>query len=158
MPLCLVCFMCPSYFQVQFLSFCSWMFKCAYFKFTRIMVHPHISVTLSWKLCHSAPWLIWGRGEKESNLWLCLLSERKNVLFIMADDLRTSLGCYGDPVAKSPNIDQLASRGQVFLNAFAQVSCIVHVTVVNWTALLNLTGSLFSSLSKLCAVPVGYPC
>ncbi|KAL3972632.1 receptor-type tyrosine-protein phosphatase C [Sarotherodon galilaeus] len=46
--------------------------------------------------------------------------ERKNVLFIMADDLRTSLGCYGDPVAKSPNIDQLASRGQVFLNAFAQ--------------------------------------
>lgn len=46
----------------------------------------------------------------------------------MADDLRTSLGCYGDPVAKSPNIDQLASRGQVFLNAFAQVSCIVRVS------------------------------
>uniref|UniRef100_A0A8C5DBB5 Iduronate 2-sulfatase n=1 Tax=Gouania willdenowi TaxID=441366 RepID=A0A8C5DBB5_GOUWI len=46
--------------------------------------------------------------------------ERKNILFIMADDLRTSLGCYGDPVAKSPNIDQLASQSQVFLNAFAQ--------------------------------------
>lgn len=46
--------------------------------------------------------------------------ERRNVLFIMADDLRTSLGCYGDSVVKSPNIDQLASKGQVFLNAFAQ--------------------------------------
>lgn len=46
--------------------------------------------------------------------------ERRNVLFIMADDLRTSLGCYGDAVAKTPNIDQLASRSQVFLNAFAQ--------------------------------------
>lgn len=43
------------------------------------------------------------------------------MLFIVADDLRTSLGCYGDPLAKSPNIDQLASKSQVFLNAYAQV-------------------------------------
>uniref|UniRef100_A0A8C9YFR8 Iduronate 2-sulfatase n=1 Tax=Sander lucioperca TaxID=283035 RepID=A0A8C9YFR8_SANLU len=49
-----------------------------------------------------------------------LLSERRNVLFIMADDLRTSLGCYGDSVVKSPNIDQLASKSKVFLNAYAQ--------------------------------------
>ncbi|KAM7389019.1 hypothetical protein PAMP_023019 [Pampus punctatissimus] len=46
--------------------------------------------------------------------------ERRNVLFIMADDLRPSLGCYGDTVAKTPNIDQLASKSQVFLNAYAQ--------------------------------------
>ncbi|XP_034546642.1 iduronate 2-sulfatase isoform X2 [Notolabrus celidotus] len=46
--------------------------------------------------------------------------ERRNVLLIMADDLRTSLGCYGDSVVKSPNIDQLASKSQVFLNAYAQ--------------------------------------
>ncbi|KAF7648412.1 hypothetical protein LDENG_00157290 [Lucifuga dentata] len=38
----------------------------------------------------------------------------------MADDLRTSLGCYGDSVIKSPNIDQLASKSQVFLNAYVQ--------------------------------------
>eukprot|EP00064_Thunnus_orientalis_P022726 superscaffoldBa00007929_g22942 len=38
----------------------------------------------------------------------------------MADDLRTSLGCYGDSMVKSPNIDQLASKSQVFLNAYAQ--------------------------------------
>ncbi|XP_077588827.1 iduronate 2-sulfatase [Stigmatopora nigra] len=46
--------------------------------------------------------------------------ERQNVLFIIADDLRTSLGCYGDILVKSPNIDQLASKSHVFLNAFAQ--------------------------------------
>ncbi len=39
----------------------------------------------------------------------------------MADDLRTTLGCYGDSVVKSPNIDQLASKSQVFLNTYAQV-------------------------------------
>ncbi|CAL8358392.1 unnamed protein product [Merluccius merluccius] len=38
----------------------------------------------------------------------------------MADDLRTTLGCYGDPLVKTPNIDQLASKSQVFLNAYAQ--------------------------------------
>ncbi|XP_077387522.1 iduronate 2-sulfatase isoform X2 [Festucalex cinctus] len=46
--------------------------------------------------------------------------DRRNVLFIIADDLRTSLGCYGDVTVKSPNIDQLASKSHVFLNAFAQ--------------------------------------
>ncbi|XP_072302625.1 iduronate 2-sulfatase [Eucyclogobius newberryi] len=45
---------------------------------------------------------------------------RRNVLFMIADDLRTTLGCYGDSVVLSPNIDQLASHSHVFLNAFAQ--------------------------------------
>lgn len=48
--------------------------------------------------------------------------KKKNVLFIIVDDLRTSLGCYKDPLVKSPNIDQLASQSHVFLNAYAQVS------------------------------------
>ncbi|XP_048370843.1 iduronate 2-sulfatase [Sphaerodactylus townsendi] len=43
-----------------------------------------------------------------------------NVLFIVSDDLRPVLGCYGDLVVKSPNIDQLALQSVVFQNAFAQ--------------------------------------
>lgn len=46
--------------------------------------------------------------------------KKKNVLFIMADDLRPFLGAYGDTVVKSPNIDQLASKSQIFMNAYAQ--------------------------------------
>ena len=34
--------------------------------------------------------------------------ERPNILFIAIDDLRPALGCYGDTLAKSPNIDQFA--------------------------------------------------
>lgn len=40
--------------------------------------------------------------------------ERPNVLLILVDDLKPALGCYGDPVAKTPNMDALAARGMRF--------------------------------------------
>jgi arylsulfatase A-like enzyme len=43
-----------------------------------------------------------------------------NVLFIISDDLRTELGSYGSPLAKTPNIDGLAKAGLRFDRAYTQ--------------------------------------
>ncbi|KAK2154748.1 hypothetical protein LSH36_258g00008 [Paralvinella palmiformis] len=56
---------------------------------------------------------------------------RKNVLFIIVDDLRPQLGAYHDPEhpdyfsklrMHTPNLDELASRSVVFTRAYAQYS------------------------------------
>ncbi|QDT00891.1 sulfatase [Adhaeretor mobilis] len=46
--------------------------------------------------------------------------KRLNVLFLIADDLRPELGCYGNTVIKSPHIDRLAERSLVFNRAYCQ--------------------------------------
>ena len=48
------------------------------------------------------------------------LPERPNILFIAADDLRMNLGCYGDTVAQTPNLDRLARRSRIFGRAYCQ--------------------------------------
>lgn len=43
-----------------------------------------------------------------------------NVLFLVVDDLRPTLGCYGAKTIKTPNIDALAARGIIFNHAYCQ--------------------------------------
>ena len=46
--------------------------------------------------------------------------KKPNVLFIAVDDLRPEMGCYGNTVAKTPNLDRLAARGTAFTGAYCQ--------------------------------------
>jgi len=48
--------------------------------------------------------------------------QRMNVLFILVDDMKPILGCYGDKMAITPNIDALAAHGTVFRQNYCQVA------------------------------------
>lgn len=51
-------------------------------------------------------------------------AKRPNILFIAIDDLKPVLGCYGDPMIQTPNIDRLARSGTVFtMNYVQQAVC-----------------------------------
>jgi iduronate 2-sulfatase len=67
-------------------------------------------------------------------------TKRPNVLLICVDDLKPVLGCYGDRMVKSPNIDRLAKRGLLFESAY----CNQAVCAPSRNALL--TGSRSTTL------------
>ena len=43
---------------------------------------------------------------------------RPNILLIVSEDHGPNLGCYGDRTARTPHLDQLASEGVRFENAY----------------------------------------
>jgi len=49
-------------------------------------------------------------------------SDKKNVLFIVCDDLRPELGCYGQEQIKSPNLDSWAAQSVLFNRAYCNIA------------------------------------
>lgn len=69
--------------------------------------------------------------------------DRPNIVFFFADDqTSSSLGCYGNAVVQTPNLDALAARGVRFDDAFVgQAICWVSRT----TILTGLTGRSYGT-------------
>ncbi len=72
-----------------------------------------------------------------------LAETQPNIVFLFVDDQTTStLGCYGNSIVQTPNIDDLARRGVRFENAFVSHSiCWISRT----TVLTGLTGRSFGT-------------
>jgi len=45
--------------------------------------------------------------------------EKPNIVWIVAEDITTMLGCYGDPNAYTPNLDEFSKKSVKFTNAYA---------------------------------------
>ena len=56
-------------------------------------------------------------GNRETDISL----EQPNILFIVVDDLRPELGCYGKELISSPRIDSLAAEGTRFDRSYCNV-------------------------------------
>ncbi|MDX2037972.1 MAG: sulfatase [Isosphaeraceae bacterium] len=68
------------------------------------------------RLSRPAVWLFLALASIDS----ARADDRLNVVFIVADDLNTQLGCYGAPEVETPHIDRLAARGVRFDRAYCQ--------------------------------------
>jgi uncharacterized sulfatase len=74
---------------------------------------PPIRLICTWLLVPLVLLLAKGRAATES-------ARKPNVLLIVVDDLNNDLGCYGNRVVHSPNIDRLAAHGVRFDRAYCQ--------------------------------------
>ena len=77
---------------------------------THILVAVHTRVMIVWAihLCLVLP--LFGQDKSTQPVD----EDRPNILWLSTEDIGPQLGCYGDPVAKTPNLDALAGRGMLF--------------------------------------------
>ncbi len=76
----------------------------------------------------------------------CKADNRPNIIYLMADDQSTyTLGCYGNPDVKSPNVDQLAADGIVFDNHYDSTAICMASRATVMTGMVEYkTGCNFS--------------
>jgi arylsulfatase A-like enzyme len=60
-------------------------------------------------------------------------SVRPNILWLSSEDHNPHLGCYGDAYASTPNVDRLAAKGMIYLNAWscAPVCAPARTTIIS---------------------------
>jgi uncharacterized sulfatase len=86
--------------------------------------------------------------------------KRSNVLLMMSDDLAATLGCYGYPQAKTPNLDALSQRGVLFERAYCQFphcnpsrSSMLTGLRPNTTRVTNNEDNLYENIPGIMTLP-----
>ncbi len=129
---------------------------------------PPASVIPGWqsilpRVCLGVLWVLYACG---GGTLLCAavtdakLPIKPNILFIALDDLRPELGCYGNPIVQSPNIDRLARNGMVFNRAYCQQavcsptrSSLLTGTRPDTTKVWNLSTHFRKALPEVITLP-----
>lgn len=70
-------------------------------------------------------------------------AEKRNVVLFVCDDLGFQLGCYGDKVARTPNIDGMAKEGVRFTRAYATTASCSPSRSVILTGLHNHANGMY---------------
>ena len=60
-------------------------------------------------------------------------ADKPNILWLTSEDHSPTMGCYGDKVARTPNIDALAAKGMLFKKAWsvAPVCAPARTTIIS---------------------------
>lgn len=76
----------------------------------------------------------------------CLLhaANKPNVLMLLVDDLKPTIGAYGDPIAHSPNLDRLCERGVRFEQAYCNEAVCAPSRNNLMTGVRSTTSGLYS--------------
>ena len=51
--------------------------------------------------------------------WLVIAADRPNILWVTSEDHGPEMGCYGDTLARTPNVDAIAAKGMIFKRAWS---------------------------------------
>ncbi len=51
--------------------------------------------------------------------WFVSADDRPNIVWLTSEDHGPQMGCYGDSLARTPNVDVLASKGMIFKHAWS---------------------------------------
>ena len=72
------------------------------------------------------------RGIYIANCWLAAIlwvvavsaTAQPNIVLIVAEDMSSRVGAFGDAVAQTPNIDALAEQGVRYTRVFSGIRCL----------------------------------
>lgn len=64
---------------------------------------------------------------------LLAAADKPNILWLTSEDHGPEMGCYGDKVARTPNVDELAAKGMIFKKAWsvAPVCAPARTTIIS---------------------------
>lgn len=83
-----------------------------------MIVRGYVEIDSFSKPIMKKSWYFLALGLLTSGHLFAVESPKPNVLLICVDDLKPAIGCYGDEMAKTPNIDALGQRAVVFERAY----------------------------------------